>query len=126
MTRAHLAAFAILALSACSVAAAAAAAPVSDEEAAVAYMTSVAGPAMKASCEKMSPGHAAKFDALFPAWQKRKAGAVAAGRNAVRKPGQTDAQVDAGMRAMVQKFFSEDTAESQKAGCNEMLADLRR
>ena len=121
MIRIRPAAIGLLACCACGVAVAAA-----EPDPAVAYMTSIAAPAMKATCEKINPGHAARFDANFPAWHKRHASAIAAGRNAMRKPGQTDAQLDASVREMVQKFFNEDTIESRKAGCNEMLADLGR
>ena len=122
MIRIRSAAIAFLAFCSCGVAAVAA----NEPDPAVAYMTSIAAPAMKSTCEKINPGHAAKFDALYPAWHKRQGKAIAAGRNAMRKPGQTDAQLDASVREMVQKFFNEDTVESRKAGCNEMLADLGR
>lgn len=121
MTRIRLAAMVAVA-SVCACGAAPAKGP--GDDASIFYMTSIAAPAMRDACEKINPGHAAKFDELFPVWEKRNAKTIAAGREFMRESGQTDAQLDASVREMVQKFFNEDTPENQKAGCNEMLSDL--
>lgn len=88
------------------------------------YLLKVSAPAMKQSCEAVSPGYSAKVDELLPAWEKRNERQIAKSKEAMRQAGESDESLEQSIRQMLKEAFEQDDDAGRKAGCEEILDNL--
>ena len=94
----------------------------------VAYWISLIAPAVKPQCAAIIPDFASRFDVAFPAWQERHAADIVASKKiflASLEPGQSAAAAEEKVRTEGVRMFAEDSPEGRKAGCEDMLKELR-